>query len=94
MDEMYLEDLTKARHRHVLACLHGLGGSELEALAGLDRVRAASAGLGDLVRFTGPATGPARPAAWLACPGESREDRDARIGGGAQSVIAATGGRR
>jgi hypothetical protein len=94
LDEMYLEDLTKARHRHVLACLHGLGGSELEALAGLDRVRAASAGLGDLVRFTGPATGQARPAAWLACPGESREDRDSRIGGGAQSVIAATGGRR
>jgi hypothetical protein len=78
MDEQYLAELTRARHHHTLACLHSLGGSELETLAGLDRVRAASAGLDSLIRFAGPACGPARPATWLIRPAESREDRDAR----------------
>jgi hypothetical protein len=63
----------------MLACLHSLGGTELETLAGLDRVRAASAGLDSLIRFAGPASGPARPATWLIRPAETREDRDARV---------------
>jgi hypothetical protein len=58
MDEQYLEDLTRARHRHPLACLRVLGGNDLESVAGLGPVRAASPGLGGLVRFTGPVAGP------------------------------------
>jgi hypothetical protein len=79
MDEQYLAELTRVRHHHMLACLHPLGGTELETLAGLDRVRAASAGLDSLIRFAGPASGPARPATWLIRPAETREDRDARV---------------
>jgi hypothetical protein len=95
MDELYLEELTRARQQHVLACLHTLGGSELDALAGLDRVRASSAGLDCLVWFAGPGTGPLRPAAWLVRPGELREDWDPRMGVGSTArTIAATGSRR
>jgi hypothetical protein len=95
MDELYLAELTRARHRHVLACLHALSGSELDSLAGLDRVRAASAGLDSLVRFTGPG-GQTRPAGWLVRPGESPADRNARIGGSARSTartVTAVGSR-
>jgi hypothetical protein len=68
IDEMYLAELTRARNQHVLTCLRTLGGSELDSLAGLDRVRAASAGLGSLIRFTGPGTGQTPPVAWLTRP--------------------------
>ena len=64
MDERYLEELTRARHRHVLACLHTLGGAELDSLAGLGQVRAASPGPGSLVRFTGLGTGHGRLGEW------------------------------
>jgi hypothetical protein len=75
MDERYLQELTRARHQHALICLRGLGGSELDALAGLDQARAASAELGSLIRFTGPG---ARPVAWLARAGEPPEPGNAR----------------
>jgi hypothetical protein len=63
MDERYLQELTRERHQHVLACLHVLGGNELAALAGLDR---AQAGLGGLVRFAGSGTHRSHPVPWLA----------------------------
>lgn len=88
MDERYLQELTRARHQHVLACLHALGGSELDALAGLDRVRAAPADLGSLVRFTGSGTRRSCPVAWLEGPGEPPDARNARAG-----VAAVPGGR-
>jgi hypothetical protein len=75
MDERYLQELTRERHRHALACLHVLGGSELGALAGLDRARTGPADLGSLVRFTGPG---ARPPAWLVSAEELPEARNAR----------------
>lgn len=62
MDERYLQELTRERHQHVLACLHALGGNELAALAGLDRARA---GLGSLVRFAGSGTHRSYPVPWL-----------------------------
>jgi hypothetical protein len=77
MDERYLEELTRARHRHALACLHTLGGSELDLLAGLGRVRAASPGLGSLIRFAGPGTEHDRLGDWLPRPRESQESREA-----------------
>jgi hypothetical protein len=82
MDEQYLEDLTRARHRHMLACLHAIGSNELGFLAGLDRMRAAPPDLSSLVRFTGPGAGQSRPAEWLAYPGVPRKGPDARIGAG------------
>src|SRR6266568_2214876 len=88
MDERYLQALTRARHQHVLACLHALGGSELDALAGLDRVRAASADLGSLVRFTGSGTPGSCPVAWLGAPGGPLAARNAPAG-----VAAVSGGR-
>jgi len=95
MDERYLQELTRARHRHVLACLHTLSAEELESRAGLGRVRAASADLDSIVRFTGPSTGQASPDAWLVRPRQSREDRDARMGAGSTArPIVATGGCR
>jgi hypothetical protein len=67
MDERSLEDLTRARTQHALACLRILGISELDSLVDLARVRAESAGLTSLIRFIGP-DGEATPAAWLAPP--------------------------
>jgi hypothetical protein len=78
MDERYLQELTRARHQHALACLRTLGGSELDAVAGLDQARAAAADLGSLVRFSGPG---ARPVAWLMRSGEPPEAGNARAGG-------------
>lgn len=75
MDEQYLEELTRARQRHALGCLRVLGGSELDALAGLGQVRARSAGLASLVRFAGPGGEPNQPVEWLAHPGQSRQNR-------------------
>jgi hypothetical protein len=77
MDERYLQDLTRERHQHALACLRTLGGSELDSMAGLDQARGAAADLGGLVRFTGPV---ARPVSWLITPGEPPEARNARGG--------------
>jgi hypothetical protein len=78
MDERYLEELTRARHRHALACLRPLGGHELYSLAGLDRVRAASPDLGSLVRFTRPD----HTAEWLTRPREPPENGAALAGAG------------
>jgi hypothetical protein len=89
MDELYLQELTRERHRHLLACLHVLGGSELDTLAGLGRVRAASADFGSLVRFTRPGIQRTYPVTWLVAPREPREARNARAG-----AAAATGGGR
>lgn len=83
MDERYLQQLTRTRQHHVLACLRILGGSELDALAGLDPARAAPADLGSLVRFSGPG---ARQVAWLVSAGEPAEARNAR-------AVAAARGR-
>lgn len=93
MDERYLEELTRARQRHALGCLRVLGGSELATLAGLGQVRAASAGLASLVRFTGPGAEPNQPVEWLAHPGQSREGRDRRAGGSRteSGIITTTG---
>jgi len=77
MDERYLQELTRTRQHHVLACLRILGGSELDALAGLDPARAAPADLGSLVRFSGPGAG---QVTWLASAGEPAEARNARAG--------------
>jgi hypothetical protein len=77
MDERYLQQLTRARHQHALICLRTLGGSELEAVAGLDQARAAAADLGSLVRFTGPG---ARPVPWLASAEGPTEPGNARAG--------------
>jgi hypothetical protein len=77
MDELYLQELTRARHHHVLACLHVLGGGELAAVAGPGRARPAPADLGRLVRFAGPGIQPARPADWLARAAESPRVRNA-----------------
>lgn len=85
MDERYLQQLTRTRQHHVLACLRILGGSELDALAGLDPVRAAPADLGSLVRFSGPG---ASQVTWLASGGEPAEARNARAG-----AVAATRGQ-
>jgi hypothetical protein len=76
MDERYLEELTRARHRHPLACLHTIGGTELDSLAGLGQVRAASPGLGSLIRFTGPGIGHTRLGEWLPRPRGSAESHD------------------
>jgi hypothetical protein len=93
MDEQYLEELTRARHQHVLACLRALGGSELDSLVGLDRVRAASPDLSGLVRFTGPGAGHSRRVEWLIQPRESPENRNSQIGadGAAAGSITITG---
>jgi hypothetical protein len=95
MDELYLQELTRVRRQHALACLHALGAGELESLAGLDGVRAASAGLASLVRFTGPGTGQLRPAAWLAGPAGAGQDRGAPAdpGRAAGATVAAGAGR-
>jgi hypothetical protein len=91
MDERYLEELTRTRHRHALACLHAIGGHELECLAGLDRVRAESPDLGSLIRFTVPATGQGGLGDWLPRPRESPRGRDAETGhGGAAGEIITT----
>jgi hypothetical protein len=84
MDEVYLKQLTKARQLHLLSSLRILGGTELEAVAGLDRASAVSPDLGSLVRFTGPG---ARPAPWLVNAAEPPEPRNARAGG----VVAVDG---
>jgi hypothetical protein len=92
MDEQYLEQLTRARHHHALACLHTVGGTEMDALAGLDRIRAASPGLDDLVRFTGPDTEPARPASWLVVrPREPEDDQGTWTGAGPLARTIAMG---
>jgi hypothetical protein len=78
MDERYLQQLTRARQQHPLACLRTLGGADLEALAGLDRVRAAGVDLGSLVRFTGSG---ARPVPWLVSAAEAPALRNVRAGG-------------
>jgi hypothetical protein len=99
MDERYLEELTRARHRHPLACLRPLGGNELDCLAGLDRIRAASPGLGSLVRFTRSGTGPDRPAEWLARTEPAEPDAtepeaaepEAARAGGARARVARAG---
>jgi hypothetical protein len=58
MGEPYLEELTRVRHRHALACMHKVAGNELEVIAGLDRVRAdAPTGGGVPVRFLVPGGG-------------------------------------
>jgi hypothetical protein len=95
MDEQYLEELTRARHQHVLACLRPLGGNELDSLVELDRVRAASPDLSGLVRFCGPGVGQDRPAEWLIHPRESPVSRSAGIGadGPAGRTITTTGAR-
>jgi hypothetical protein len=85
MDERYLQQLTRTRQHHVLACLRILGGGELDALAGLDPARAGPADLGSLVRFSGPG---ARPPTWLVSAGEPAEARNARAG-----AVAAARGR-
>jgi hypothetical protein len=74
MDERYLQQLTRTRQHHVLACLRILGGGELDALAGLD---AAPADLGSLVRFTGPGTRRVQ-VTWLVSAGEPAEARGAQ----------------
>jgi hypothetical protein len=68
MDERYLEDLTRARHQHALACLRVLGGRELDHLAGLSQLRASAQSRGDLIRFTGPGTGQGLMPDWLPRP--------------------------
>jgi hypothetical protein len=87
MDERYLQQLTRTRQHHVLACLRILGGSELDALAGLDPARdparTAPADLGSLVRFSGP--GP-HQVAWLVGAEEPAKARNAR-------AVAAARGR-
>jgi hypothetical protein len=85
MDELYLQKLTRARQQHALACLHTLGGGELDTVAGLDRVRSAPADPGRLVRFTGPGALRPHPVDWLVRPRKSPEIR---------SAVAAAGGRR
>lgn len=90
MDEQYLEELTRARHRHPLACLRVLGGNELESVAGLGPVRAASPGPGGLVRFAGPGVaggvefgvGGGRLGDWLPPPGQSPESAAGSGAGG------------
>jgi PAS domain S-box-containing protein len=58
MDEARLEELTRARHRHSLSPLHHLPAHFLEAVAGLDRIRAeAPSGYTGLVRFVGTSAG-------------------------------------
>ncbi|MGH3205215.1 MAG: hypothetical protein ACRDP5_24670 [Streptosporangiaceae bacterium] len=89
MDERYLEELTRARHQHVLACLRTLPGSDLASLAGLDHMRAAPANLGRLVRFTGPGTGQDRPVEWLGRP-VNHPERRGRIGAGTTAVGTVT----
>jgi hypothetical protein len=83
MDERYLQELTRERHQHVLACLHVLGGNELAALAGLDRARA---GLGGLVRFAGSGTHRSHPVPWLAGLRKQSAAHSARAG-----ALTATG---
>jgi hypothetical protein len=68
MDERYLEEVTRARHRHALAPLHAAGGDELRARAGLAPVRALSPGPGGLTRFTGPGAIDAHLGDWLPRP--------------------------
>jgi hypothetical protein len=77
MDERYLQELTRDRHQHVLACLHALGGNELGVLAGLDRARA---GLGNLVRFTGSGPDRSQPVSWLAGLRKPSEAQSAQAG--------------
>lgn len=69
MDERYLDELTRSRHRHALAPLRVLGGDELEAVARLDRARAeAPEELTDLIRYAGPGSEELPPAAALVRP--------------------------
>jgi hypothetical protein len=82
MDELYLEELTRTRHQHMLSSLRPLGGSELDALAGLDRMPGEAADPGRLVRFTGPGTEQHHLAEWMTRPRRSREGRTAQIGAG------------
>jgi hypothetical protein len=82
MDELYLEELTRARHQHVLSSLRPLGGSELDSLAGLDRVPDEPADLSRLVRFAGPGTEQHHLAEWMTTPRRSRAGRPAQIGAG------------
>lgn len=83
MDEMNLRELTRERHQHVLACLHALGGNELDAVAGLDRARA---GLGSLVRFTGSGGLRSHLVTWLAGLRKAAPAQSAGAG-----AVAATG---
>jgi hypothetical protein len=101
MDELYLEELTRARHRHALACLHPLGGSELETLAGLAAVRAAApADLGGLLRYVGPGAEKSGPIAAMMRMRKTAADRGSRVdpsgtaGGGQQVTAAACDERR
>jgi hypothetical protein len=92
MDELYLEDLTRARHQHLLAFLHILGGTELNSLAGLGRIRDASPGLGGLIRFTWPGNGRGgRPGDWLPALEEGVDGHGADRGA---RGTATSGGRR
>jgi hypothetical protein len=76
MDERYLEELTRARHHHALACLNVVGGVEMDAVAGVDRVRAAApAHLTDLVRYAGPGSDMRGPAAALVRSRAGTHDR-------------------
>jgi hypothetical protein len=87
MDERYLEELTRARQRHALACLRVLGGSELDFLAGLAPVRAASPGPGGLIRFAGHSTAQDdRLGDWLPRPGRSPKSHDAGSGTGREAA--------
>ena len=92
MDERYLEELTRARRQHVLACLRTLPGSDLASIAGLDHVRTAPTDLGRLVRFTGPGTGQDRPVEWLGRPGNDL-GRGGRIGAGTTAAGTVTTAR-
>lgn len=82
MDELYLEELTRTRHQHMLSSLRVLGGNELDTLAGLDRVPDEPADLSRLVRFTGPGTEQHHLAEWMSKPRRSRAGRIAQIGAG------------
>jgi hypothetical protein len=86
MNERYLEELTRARHRHALVFLHVLGGHELDSLAGMAAVRAWSPGPGGLTRFTGTRATRDRLGDWLPRPGQSPEGDDVRSGAGATAA--------
>lgn len=75
MDERYLEDLTRARHQHALACLRVLGGQELDYLAGLGQTQAGTKSSGDLIRFAAPGTGQGSIGDWLPRSAEQRNTR-------------------
>jgi hypothetical protein len=81
MDERYLDSLTKARHRHVLAFLHAVPGEELDLLAvvGVPQVQA-PADLRDLVRFAQPTIDTARVAVLVGPADAARGSNDGNTG--------------